>query len=249
MWQFENRLPLILTRALFPAENLYVYRYRGVEMLTDLKGGDANGAREVLTSPMYRRFLPQMKLQGELNVFDIGANNGGFPLLLATNGLILKKVVSIELNPNTFLRLRFNLERNIGGEIVVLNQAICGESRLIEVSLGAGSVSDNIYNHATQDAGGNFAIQGRTFDEVFSEHFGDETVDVCKIDIEGAEFEVFATPSHQKLQQCRYLIMEIHDDAKSGNLISTLDKLGLRHKAQPADADPAVYFFANDRYA
>jgi FkbM family methyltransferase len=241
MWQFENRLPLILTRTLFPRENLHVYRYRGVELLTDLKGGDANGAREVLTSQMYRRFLPQMNLRGELNVF-------GFPLLLATSGLILKKVVSVELNPNTFLRLRFNLERNLTGEVVALNQALCGEARDLKIALGEGSVSDNIYNGGA-NGGELFVIEGRTFDDLYETYFGDEVVDVCKIDIEGAEFEVFEKPSHQNLARCRYLIMEIHDSARSTDLIRTIENLGLKHKPLPADADPAVHFFINDRYA
>ena len=251
MWQFETRLPLILTRTLFPRENLHVYRYRGVELLTDLKGGDANGAREVLTSPMYRRFLPQMNLQGELNVFDIGANNGGFPLLLMASGLILKKVVSVELNPNTFLRLRFNLERNLAGEVIALNQALCGESRQLKIALGEGSVSDNIYNGASETKGKVFTIEGRTFDELYESYFADEIVDICKIDIEGAEFEVFAKPSHQSLTRCRYLIIEIHEGEgrSSADLIQTIEQLGFERKSQPDDADPAVHFFINDRYA
>jgi FkbM family methyltransferase len=251
MWQFENRLPLILTRTLFPRENLHVYRYRGVELLTDLKGGDANGAREVLTSPMYRRFLPQMDLQGELNIFDIGANNGGFPLLLAASGLILKKVVSVELNPNTFLRLRFNLERNLSGEVVALNQALCGEARELKISLGEGSVGDNIYNGASANNGKLFTIEGRTFDELYQTYFAGEVVDICKIDIEGAEFEVFASPSHQDLTHCRYLIIEIHDgDGRSSTeLVRKIEQLGFTRPTQPADAEPAVHFFINDRYA
>lgn len=251
MWQFENRLPLIITRTLFPRENLHVYRYRGVELLTDLKGGDANGAREVLTSPMYRRFLPQMKLQGELNVLDIGANNGGFPLLLATSGLIIKKVVSVELNPNTFLRLRFNLERNLTGEVIALNQALCGEARDLEISLGEGSVSDNIYNGASATNGKVFKIKGRTLDDLYETYFASEVVDICKIDIEGAEFEVFEQPSHQSLTKCRYLIIEIHEGEgrKALELIRKIEHLAFTRQPQPADADPAVYFFINDRYA
>ncbi len=44
-------------------------------------------------------------------------------------------------------------------------------------------------------------------------HFGDETVDLCKMDIEGAEYEVLASPAHQKLRNCRYLIVELHPTA------------------------------------
>lgn len=250
MWQFENRLPLILTRMLFPRENLYVYRYKGVEMLTDLEGGDANGAREILTSPMYRRFLPQMNLRGPINVLDIGANNGGFPLLLSAHGYAIKKVVSVELNPNTFLRLRFNLERNLPCEVVALNAAVCGEARRLKVSLGAGNVSDNIYNGAATDEAKAFEIEGTTLDELYKRHLDGETIDICKIDIEGAEFEVFSQPSHESLRNCRYLIIEIHEceGRRTDEILPAIERLGFKHQPRPTDADPAVHFFVNSRF-
>jgi FkbM family methyltransferase len=250
IWQFENRLPLILARTLFPREQLHVYRYKGVEILTDLAGGDANGAREVLTSPMYRRFLPQMELTGPLNVLDLGANNGGFPLLLSTSGYTLKKVVSVELNPNTFLRLRFNLERNLRCEVIALNAALCGEAKNLKLALGGGSVSDNIYN-GEQSAGMTvFEIEGLTLDQIVSSYFADEPIDICKIDVEGAEFEVFSQPSHGGLRRCRYLIMEIHEgeDRRAETILSSLKQLGFVRKLQPPDADPNVYFFANSSF-
>ena len=52
-----------------------------------------------------------MTLDAPANVLDLGANNGGFPLLLHTSGIELKKVVSVEFNPRTFARLNFNLTR------------------------------------------------------------------------------------------------------------------------------------------
>ena len=249
MWQFENRLPLIITRTLFPRETLHVYRYKGFELLTDLKGGDANGAREVLTSPMYRRFLPQMDLPQPVNVLDIGANNGGFPLLLASSGFTLRKVVSVELNPNTFLRLRFNLERNLKCDVEPLNAAVSGESGKLKLSLGAGSSGDNIFNGDVNSGGTSFEIDGVTFDQLYERHFAGEVVDICKIDIEGAEFEVFGKPFHRNVRHCRYLIIEIHDGEgrEPDTIVSVLSGLGFRHVSQPSDADAAVHFFVNEQ--
>lgn len=250
IWAFDNRLWLAVSRVLFPSEKLQVYRYHGFDILTDHAGGDANGAREVLTSPMYRRYLAEMKFDGPLNVLDLGANNGGFPLLLAASGLELKKVVSVEFNPNTFMRLQFNLLRNLTGEVFPLNAALCGESREIEVSPGAGSVSDSIYDEKNNGRPA-VAINGMTLDELCARYFADETIDICKIDVEGAEFEVFLQPSHLRLSQCRYVIIEIHErDARTaGEIVPIIEGLGFQRREPDADADPSVHFFVNNSVA
>jgi hypothetical protein len=138
IWYFDNRWQLLINRLFFRRERINIYRLKGMNILVDHLAGDANGAREIIVSPMYRQFIPEMKLASPVNVLDIGANNGGFPLMLRANNIALKKVVSVEFNPNTFMRMRFNLERNAGCEFTGLNAAICGEARSLEVSLGEG---------------------------------------------------------------------------------------------------------------
>lgn len=249
VWQFDNRFSLIFTKTFFPREKLHIYHYKGLDILIDHFAGDANGAREILTSPMYRRFFPQMKLDGAINVLDLGANNGGFPLLLQVNKIPLKKVVSVELNPKTFVRLRFNLERNLHCSVVALNAAICGKNELLKLTLGEGSVSDSIYN-APPSQGQSYEVEGLTLDEVWARHFRDETVDICKIDIEGAEFDLFFQPSHQSLRKCRYLIMEIHerDGRKAEDILPRIENLGFVRQATTPGADPTVHFFINSAF-
>jgi FkbM family methyltransferase len=156
-------------------------------------------------------------------------------------------VVSVELNPNTFLRLRFNLERNLRCEVVPINAAVCGEPGTLNVALGAGNSGDSIYNGDARTGRETFEIEGLTFDQIYERYFSGETIDICKIDIEGAEFELFAKPSHENLRRCRYLIMEIHENEgrRADTIIQAMERLGFVHKAQPPDADPAVFFFAN----
>lgn len=249
VWQFDNRWSLIFSKTLFPREPLHIYRYKGLEFLTDHAAGDANGARDVLTSPMYRRFLPNMKLSDALNILDLGANNGGFPLLLQAEACKLKKVVSVELSPRTYPRLRFNLEHNLKCEVVVLNAALCGETRLIDVSLGDGSPADSIYEHGSGSKGKKYQVKGLTLDEICAAHFGGEIIDLCKMDVEGAEFEVFGQPEHRSLERCRYLIMEIHerDGRKKEEILPVIAELGLVRQPTTSDADPTVHFFVNSR--
>lgn len=250
VWAFDNRLWLAFTKTFFPREKLQIYRFKGVEILVDHAGGDSNGAREVLTSPMYSRFLPQMKLGAPANILDLGANNGGFPLLLHTSGVKLKKVVSVEFNPRTFARLHFNLTRNLPGKVVPINAALCGENRTIEVALGNGSVSDSIYENASNVDAKPCRIKGITLDDFYKTYFENDIIDICKIDVEGAEFEVFLEPHHKSLEQCRYLIMEIHErgSRRADEILPVIQGLGFVRQKQDEDADPTVHFFVNSGF-
>ena len=249
VWQFDNRFWLIFTKTFFPRQNLQIYKFKGLDILTDQAAGDANGAREILTSPMYRRFLPSIRLEGAINVLDLGANNGGFPLLLQSAGISLKKVVSVELNPKTFTRLHFNLRQNLPCPVIALNAAICGANGLLKVSLGAGSVADSIYEFSESEGADSYTVEGLTVDEIWQRHFHGETVDLCKIDVEGAEFDIFLNSAHQNLRNCRYLIMEIHE--RGGRLakeiLPAIGLLGFVRQPSEPDADPAVYFFINSK--
>jgi FkbM family methyltransferase len=249
IWQFDNRWQLVFTRLFFPGEKINIYRYKGLEILEDHFAGDANGARALLTSPMYRQYLAEMELRAPLNVIDMGANNGGFPVLLKSEGLEIKKLVCVEMNPNTFSRLRFNIERNFECEQKLINGAVCGEHRTIDVALSEGSTRHNIYERNSN--GQALQVQGYTFDEIFASAFGEEIVDLCKIDIEGAEFEVFSGPEHRSIIKCRYLLMEIHEKwgGSRENVRNRLNELGFREidGESKNDENFYVHFFVNKK--
>ena len=248
IWQFDNRWQLVLSRLFFPGEKINIYRYKGLEVLVDHSAGDANGAREVLTSPMYRQYLEQMGLNGSLNILDIGSNNGGFPLLLKSEGLTLKKLACVEMNPKTFSRLRFNIERNFDCETDLTNGAVCGRHEVLEVTLGEGGAGDSLYDENA--AGKSLQVQGYTFDEIFNATFEGETVDLCKIDIEGAEFDIFTNPGHDMIKNCRFLLMEIHE--KRGEFREAIRKrlgdLGFveTHGEAKNDKNDYVHFFKRE---
>lgn len=247
VWAFDNRMWLFVTKTLFRGQTLHVYRYKGLDILVDHAGGDSNGAREVLTSPMYSRFFEKMQLDGPLHILDLGASNGGFPLLLAASGYDLERVVSVEFNPRTFTRLHFNLTRNLKGDVIPLNAALCGESRKLQVSVGTGGVSDSIYATSEGEDVREYEIDGLSFDELFERYFADQIVDICKIDVEGAEFEVFESTAFKHLADCRYLIMEIHERSgrRADEIIPVVETAGFERQPNEADADQSVHFFIN----
>ncbi|MEO6052089.1 MAG: FkbM family methyltransferase [Pyrinomonadaceae bacterium] len=214
IWQFSNRWHLIFSRLFFSNETVQYYRLNDIEFISDHAAGDTNGAREVLTSPMYKRFLSQLALPHDIKVIDLGANNGGFPLLLKSQNLFIKELLCVELNPHTFARLCFNLDRNFGDRFTAINCAVCGSNRPVLFHPGQSSVSDNIY-HETVKNGLSSRQIGRTFNDIYEEFFGDSIVDICKLDIEGAEFELFRDANASKISRCKYVIIEIHHSAKT----------------------------------
>jgi FkbM family methyltransferase len=213
-WQFDNPWQLAFNRLFFPGEKIGIYRYKGLEIMVDRSLEEVAIINEVFASPAYTQFFPHLDLNGPLNVFDIGSNIGCFPLLINSQGFELKKLVCVEMNPKTFSRLKFNIERNLDSDLELVNGAVCGDNRQIEVALGEGSANDSIYGKGT---GGKVRhVQGYTFNELFEHNFGGSPVDLCKMDIEGAEFEVFAKPGHELIKNCRNLLIEIHHNTSAG---------------------------------
>jgi FkbM family methyltransferase len=245
VWAFDNRWHLLVQRLCFPREPLSVYRLGHLEVLVDHAGGDANGAREVLTTPMYTDHLAPLRFDRPLNVLDFGANNGGFALLLERMRLPLARLVCVELNPRTCVRLRFNLDRNVRAPHEVVNAALCGRSGSLTVALGGGGVGDNIYRATSAEAEPT-AVRAATFDEIFDERFGPgAVVDLCKIDVEHAEYEVFASPGHDRVDQCRFVIVEIHrgDGQDPQQVVAALTARGF--ELLPRGSDPDVHAFRN----
>lgn len=247
IWKFDNRYQLLLSRMLFRNKGLNVYQWQDMQILIDHDTGDESGTREVLTSTMYQRYLPLMKLSRPANILDIGANGGGFGLMFKINRIPLKKVVAVEFNPNTSRKLRFNLEQNLDCEVVALNAAAVGEKKILKIKTGKGSTADNIYSTMHSEMGREIEIEGVTIDELIEKYFKDEVLDVCKMDIEGAEHEVFAFPHHSMLKKAKYLIIEIHgnEQAKRENTLKCLHEMGFSEIGQEGKEEQDVYCFEN----
>ena len=246
--KFDNRVHLVLQRLFFRGESLGVYMLGGLEVLVDHAAGDASGAPDVLTQPMYADYLPYLTPSHPANVLDIGANVGGFPLFLARHGVRFNRLVSVELNPRTCIRLRFNLERNLRGDIVVVNAGLCGTARPLELLLGEGSVADSLYGPSFNATGQTTVVPGLTFDAIHERAFGKGDVDICKLDVEQAEYEVMDNDGHDRLRRCRVLVVEIHDVAGRSHrdVADAIVRLGF--KLLPQRSDKSVYVFLNSAW-
>ncbi len=207
---FDNRWHLAVQRILFPNDPCSVYRIGGLRILVDHSAGDANGTREVFTTPMYRRTLAAMDRDEITTVLDVGAHTGGFALLTATEVPGLERVLCVEMNPNTFHRLAYNLNENLPDRARAVHAAVCGTRDALTVPLGRGGTGDSMTGSIDSTDVRPYVIPALTLDDVIAEAAGVSTVDLCKIDIEGAEYEIVDSGSFRQLRRCRYVIIEIH---------------------------------------
>jgi len=245
IWRFDNRWQLLISLLFFRHDPLLVYRLKSFEILVDHNAGDPNGPPQLFTKPMYSDHFSLISRATPLRVFDLGANSGGFPLLLAHSGFLIGQLVCVELNPSTCHRLQFNLERNLAVPASIVNAALCGGSREIRIRLGRGSVADSIYDPPSNCAGTEVVVPGRTFDELYAEHFGDELIDLCKIDVEKAEYEVFDSPGHDRLRRCRLVLIEVHGmpGRQPAEIEKAMKEMGF--VSLPVGSDPTIHVFEN----
>jgi FkbM family methyltransferase len=249
MTKFDNWLQVVINRLIFTKTGCIVYRIDELEIIVDQLGGDANGVRECLTSKMYSDLIEVIvKDGGEIrNLIDIGANGGGFTLLSCLMGLPLKQIICVEMNSHVFGRLSFNLFQNLKGiSLTLINGAIAEKSGDLEVSLSRGSTGDSILSCGGEET---VQIKKLSFNDIIK-LISDTTVDLCKIDVEGAEYEVIMGEECSSITRLRYLIMEIHEvaDYTPETLILRLHNLGFIDISPINRTEQAVYLFRNNRF-
>lgn len=262
IWYFDNRFSLLFEKTFFRNSEgaLHIYRKNGMEILMDKAAGDQSGARYAITSSMYKQYLPYIMSvlsSKPLNILDLGANVGGFALLLTLENIAIQTLVAVELNPNTFLRLRLNLERNLTIDrknLHCINAGVCGEKRTLQITLGNGGMDDNIFDiHRSPIVNAQqYSIIGITFDAIIEDYYKtpdnqDPVIDICKMDIEGAEYEAILGQHSTRLHRCKFLIIEIHphQNHSMDKLITAITQRGFQEIRTGTNVTEDVFLFCN----
>lgn len=173
---------------------------------------DSLVVKETWVENVYRIHANDFNLDGlertRPAMLDIGANIGAVSVYCASMGAY---VVAVEPDRDNGDILLKNLRRNVTGPWRYFPVAVTGEVGTARMAQGHG------HSRIVGPSEGDIEVPTVTLEDVFADGWLEE-VDVCKIDIEGSEYELIESAPRELLRRIRYLTLEF--DA------APLDKFG-----------------------
>jgi len=154
---------------------------------------------------------------------DVGANIGSVSLYVDnfnkfrddTNKI---KVYAVEPEPHNLMLLEENIKNNPTENITVVPNAIWYESKNVSITNKGGNSS--IVNESTTESTTVLAITIKDLIDLYDI----KEIDVMKIDIEGAEFDLIINTPAEILAKINYLVLEF-DKSFNGSFGIMLEKL------------------------
>lgn len=174
-------------------------------------------------------------------VLDLGANIG-LGLLALHDQYPHAELAGVEADPRNFPLLLQNLADN-SMALPLLAAAISGEAGILSLRIGEDSTcstlieSDLIHPSNT----GTLDVPCLTMSQVL-ERLNWPSVDLLKVDIEGAEESLFSH-ENQWLQNVQAIVMEIHPNTTPEKIQNLLAPFGFRLRRQSFGTEPV--FFAD----
>lgn len=145
-------------------------------------------------------------------IVDCGANIG-LSALYFSKVFSKAKVIAVELEKNNFELLKKNVAGN--SSIVPLHAGVWSENTLLKIP----NLGDNNWEFKAEKSNGNLGqtqdVEGITIQSII-EKFELPHIDILKIDVEGAEYELFDSNADFFLTKTRILIIELHDWIRPG---------------------------------
>ena len=178
---------------------------------------------ETWNENVYRLHEHQFKDNGVF--LDIGANIGSVSLYVdnfnkARDEGNKIKVYSVEPEPNNLSLLKENIKNNPTENITVINNAIWHEKKAVFITNQGGnsSIIDGSYAESVEV----LAITIQNFIDLYSI----DEIDVAKIDIEGAEFDLIINTPPETLAKIKYITLEFDKsfDGRFGIMVEKLSK-------------------------
>lgn len=165
-------------------------------------------------------------------IVDIGANIGSASLWFALQAPHAR-IVAVEPDRDVARRCRDNVARNrLDGRITVEHGAVGDRAGTAFVQRGRTTGTTAVAVEAMRD--GDEAVQMLTLGALLERH-GMPTVDVLKLDCEGAEYEILLSASPAVLARVQRIVGEVHrrDDHEPEELERHLGAAGFTTTFQP----------------
>jgi FkbM family methyltransferase len=148
-------------------------------------------------------------------VIDAGAHVGIFSLLASAHA---RAVVALEAHPANFALLAANLEANRVESVDARQRALWSEQGRLDLVEGPQSGAGSVLG----GEGRTIPVEAETLDSIVAET---GPVDLLKLDIEGAEFEVLESASDETLRQISAVVAELHLEGRQARLAPTVNRL------------------------
>lgn len=159
----------------------------------------------------------------ERTIVDLGANIGAFSIL-ASSRLPSARVIAVEPFPSTYKRLLDTIRHNnMREKITAVNAAAVGECRSVIMDDGDGVASHSRKIGALHGV----SVEGYTIEMLMDEH-SLEFIDLLKVDIEGAEYELIEKTPRDVLQKIKRIGLEYHGNGDTTALFDKLKASGFK---------------------
>jgi FkbM family methyltransferase len=160
---------------------------------------------EIYDKKVYDRFFGPKT--GQI-IVDVGANFGVFSLRSSKVVGKTGQIISIEPEPVNFEVLKFHIKLNKIKNISVYNMALGNKNKSVDLYIGSSHLTHSI--KISSNGGKKVTVRMATFDCVMKKE-NIQSVDLAKIDVEGAEIEVLEGIKDINVKK---IVMEYHGKDK-----------------------------------
>ncbi len=143
--------------------------------------------------------------QGDI-VVDIGAHIGGYSVKAAKQ---CAKVIAYEASPSNYELLVKNLAINGCHNVKAYNAAVASKNGTVKLFLDPKGTALNSIYHAPS-SGEKITVNSVNLHTVFTRNKL-KMIDVLKLDVEGAEYDILLHARAADLRKIRTIVMEYHD--------------------------------------
>lgn len=193
--------------------------------------GDLAILYEVFSQHAYEFNAAELPPESVRWIIDAGANIGFASLFLAAR-YPNARILAVEPHPDNFALLKANTARE--PRIIPIAACLTGKpgQEVFITTEGRGS------HFQMNRAGEGVRVPGRTIDELLAAH-GFDAIDLLKIDVEGAEREIFADAPF--LARTRAIVAELHGDYDAKRFNADIGRWGMTARLSEYAGEPNTF--------